>query len=183
MDPTEPLQDMPIQRTPSNPSIYTSLPLFVVTNHLLLLVCFPGPGQVENLAGEAAVAIVVSTYTDATPPESAVWFAQWLSESATDFRVGLGVFNELRFGVFGCGNLLYGDNFNAVAKAMDRQLGELGAKRAMPVGLGNEDSNDMEAQFDGWSHELLASLQGDDGADTCFPALLFALPPPLTPAA
>ena len=129
------------------------------------------------------MAIVVSTYTDGTPPESALWFAQWLSESATDFRVGLGVFNELRFGVFGCGNMLYGDNFNAVAKAMDRQLGELRAKRVLPVGLGNEDSNDMEAQFDEWSHELLASLQGGDGANNClqYPPFCLASPSPPLP--
>ncbi len=128
------------------------------------------------MAAEATVAIVVSTYTEGTPPESAAWFAQWLSESATDFRVGLGLFQELHYGVFGCGNELYGDNFNAVAKAMDAQLAKLGASRALPVGLGNEDSNDMEAQFDRWSHELLAVLLNNSGKGDFAPVERHALP-------
>lgn len=34
----------------------------------------------------------------------------------------------------------------------------------MAAGMGNEDSNDMEAQFDNWSIELLAKLQAEGSA-------------------
>lgn len=47
--------------------------------------------QVENLASERLAVVVISTYTDGTPPESAAWFCRWLEESATDFRVGAGM--------------------------------------------------------------------------------------------
>ena len=30
--------------------------------------------------------ILISTYTDGTPPESATWFCRWLEETAKDFR-------------------------------------------------------------------------------------------------
>jgi len=116
--------------------------------------------EVENLSKEHHVVIIISTYTDASPPESARWFCKWLSESAADFRVGLGVFKDMRYAVFGCGNQLYGHNFNAVAKAVDQNLQELGSHRVLPTGLGNEDSNDMEAQFDSWSLKLVPQLQG-----------------------
>jgi len=114
--------------------------------------------EVENLASERLAVVVISTYTDGTPPESAAWFCRWLEESATDFRVGAGMLQGMRYAVFGCGNQLYGDNFNAVGKAVDGRIAAMGARQLLPVGLGNEDSNDMEAQFDEWCHRLLAAL-------------------------
>jgi tRNA wybutosine-synthesizing protein 1 len=61
--------------------------------------------------------------------------------------------------VFGCGNKLYGDNFNAVARKVDQGLAAMGGHAVVPLGLGNEDSNDMESQFDEWSVNLIAALQ------------------------
>ena len=40
------------------------------------------------------------------------WFCQWLEESSRDFRVGAEALKNLRYAVFGCGNSLYGTNFN-----------------------------------------------------------------------
>lgn len=42
------------------------------------------------------------------------WLCHWLEESSTDFRVGAEALKSTRFAVFGCGNSLYGDNFNKV---------------------------------------------------------------------
>ncbi len=43
---------------------------------------------------------------------------RWLEEASTDFRVGTTALSEreTRFAVFGCGNSLYDENFNTVAK-------------------------------------------------------------------
>jgi sulfite reductase alpha subunit-like flavoprotein len=69
----------------------------------------------------------------------------------------------MRYAVFGCGNQLYGDNFNTVGKVVDARIAAMGARQLLPVGLGNEDSNDMEAQFDEWCHRLLAAMQSQEG--------------------
>lgn len=119
--------------------------------------------EVESLASERLAVVIISTYADAKPPESAAWFCRWLDESATDFRVGAGMLQDMRYAVFGCGNQLYGDNFNTVGKAVDARISAMGARQLLPVGLGNEDSNDMEAQFDEWCHRLLAAMQSQEG--------------------
>lgn len=49
------------------------------------------------------------------PPDTAKWFCSWLDESAEDFRVGSAALSGLRFVVYGCGNSLYGKNFNMVS--------------------------------------------------------------------
>lgn len=58
----------------------------------------------------------------------------WLEDAASDFRLGSGALTHLRYAVWGCGNALYEDNFNAVAKRVDRQLLDLGARRYRPLG-------------------------------------------------
>ncbi len=58
----------------------------------------------------------------------------WLEDAASDFRLGSGALTHLRYAVWGCGNSLYEANFNAVAKRVDRQLLELGARRFRPLG-------------------------------------------------
>lgn len=67
------------------------------------------------------------------PPEPAAWFCKWLEESASDFRVGAAALSHLSFAVFGLGSSAYEDHhFNAVAKQVDAQLGQLGAHRCGP---------------------------------------------------
>lgn len=71
------------------------------------------------------------------PPRSSlrvVCAGSWLEEASTDFRVGSAALNKLRFGVWGCGNSLYGPHFNAVARRVERQLLDLGARRAVALG-------------------------------------------------
>jgi hypothetical protein len=53
--------------------------------------CASASFQVESLASERLAVVIISTYADAKPPESAAWFCRWLDESATDFRVGAGM--------------------------------------------------------------------------------------------
>lgn len=79
---------------------------------------------------------------------------RWLEEAASDFRVGSEALKHTRFAVFGCGNSVYGDNFNVVAKAVDQQLAALGGSRLAAVGLGDEDAGSLEEQFAAWSSKV-----------------------------
>jgi sulfite reductase alpha subunit-like flavoprotein len=79
---------------------------------------------------------------------------RWLKEAASDFRVGSEALKHTRFAVFGCGNSVYGANFNVVAKAVDEQLAALGGSRLAAVGLGDEDAGSMEEQFSAWSSKV-----------------------------
>ncbi|GIM07336.1 hypothetical protein Vretimale_11486 [Volvox reticuliferus] len=77
-------------------------------------------------------------------------------DAASDFRLGSAALSHLRFAVWGCGNRLYEEHFNVVARRMDRQLRELGAKRFRPLGLGDEDADlDLRQQFVPWAKVLV----------------------------
>ncbi|GLC41738.1 hypothetical protein PLESTB_000682600 [Pleodorina starrii] len=120
------------------------------------------PEQLLSEAADSLVVVVISTYEGGTPPKSAQFFCRqvnsWLEDAASDFRLGSGALSHLRFAVWGCGNSLYERNFNAVARRVDRQLRELGARRFRPLGLGDEDAagRDLLQQFGPWAEELAA---------------------------
>lgn len=84
--------------------------------------------------------IFISTYEDATPPPSAKWFYQHVQEAATDFRVSKTELEKLTYAVFGCGNSLYSENFNQVAKEVDRCLADIGGKRLLAIELADENT-------------------------------------------
>jgi tRNA wybutosine-synthesizing protein 1 len=61
------------------------------------------------------VIVFISTYTDGQPPEGSEWFCKWLEETSTDFRIPKTLLKGLHFAVFGLGNSLYKENYNAVS--------------------------------------------------------------------
>ncbi|CAF0879055.1 unnamed protein product [Adineta ricciae] len=108
--------------------------------------------------------IFISTYEDATPPPSAKWFLMHLQEAATDFRVSKNELEKLTYAVFGCGNSLYRDNFNKVAKEVDRCLAEIGAKRLLPTELADENTvkstyGGLEGHYSKWTSQLKTALE------------------------
>ncbi|GAX81924.1 hypothetical protein CEUSTIGMA_g9352.t1 [Chlamydomonas eustigma] len=121
---------------------------------------------ISDLPEGSVFLIVVSTYEGGTPPDAARWFCRWLEDAAHDFRVGSSALLErkIRYAVFGCGNSLYGDNFNAVAKRVDSQLSTLGGVSVTDVGLGDEDTGKLTLQFQEWSNKVIAGLSQDQNS-------------------
>ncbi|KAK6939460.1 Flavodoxin/nitric oxide synthase [Dillenia turbinata] len=117
----------------------------------------------EDLHKESLVLIVASTWEDGKPPPNAGFFANWLSESADDFRVGSLLLSKCKFAVFGVGSKSYGDTYNAVAKDFSTRLRALGAHEVLSVGEGDVDGGDLDDVFDGWSMKLIKVLRGELG--------------------
>ncbi|CAF3681412.1 unnamed protein product [Rotaria sordida] len=108
--------------------------------------------------------IFISTYEDDTPPPSAKWFVNHLQDAATDFRVSKNELEKLTYAIFRCGNSFYNDNFNTVAKELDRCLSELGAKKLIPTELADENSGKSiyggrEGHYSKWSSQLKSAFQ------------------------
>lgn len=82
---------------------------------------------------------LVSTYTDGTPPESAKWFCQWLSEAVDDFRVQKSLLSGLNFAVFGLGNSLYSEHYSTVAKNLHDGLSRMSGTAVYSLGLGDQN--------------------------------------------
>ncbi|XP_057975686.1 S-adenosyl-L-methionine-dependent tRNA 4-demethylwyosine synthase [Malania oleifera] len=120
----------------------------------------PKDYEPEDLHKETLVLIIASTWEDGKPPQSAGFFANWLAESADDFRVGSLLLARCKFAVFGVGSGSYGATFNAVAREFSKRLRALGASEVVPLCEGDVDAGDLDEVFDTWSRKLIGVLKG-----------------------
>ncbi|XP_047329188.1 S-adenosyl-L-methionine-dependent tRNA 4-demethylwyosine synthase [Impatiens glandulifera] len=113
----------------------------------------------EDLPKETLILIVASTWENGKPPQNGAFLANWLAESAEDFRVGSLLLKNCRFAVFGVGSRAYGDSFNAVSRDFSKQMSSLGAVELVSVGDGDVDEGDLTEVFDAWSEKLVRVLK------------------------
>jgi wyosine [tRNA(Phe)-imidazoG37] synthetase (radical SAM superfamily)/flavodoxin len=109
----------------------------------------------EDLPKERVVVLMTSTYSEGSAPESARFFFDWLQEATVDFRVGEEFLASLRFAVFGCGDSLYDEHFNAAAKRLRAMMLRLKASELLPLGLADssvsrDDLGTADTDFRAW---------------------------------
>ncbi|KAK8961966.1 hypothetical protein KSP40_PGU012951 [Platanthera guangdongensis] len=122
----------------------------------------------EDLPKETFVLIVASTWEEGKPPPNAAFLAQWLAESAADFRVGSLILSRCQFSVFGVGSTAFGATFNSAARDFARWMKALGAEEIVPLCEGDVDGGEVEKEFHLWSEGILSMMKGEksigDGA-------------------
>jgi sulfite reductase alpha subunit-like flavoprotein len=90
----------------------------------------------ELLSSEKLVVLVISTYGEGDPPDSAIEFNGWIMSSERNSNY----LNGVQFAVFGLGNRNY-EFFCNMGKVMDRRFEELGAKRIYERGEGDDSAS------------------------------------------
>ncbi|KAL2652689.1 hypothetical protein R1flu_020817 [Riccia fluitans] len=149
-----------VSETGTSQNLAEKLGKQLLARNMALDVLDAGLYEPEDLAKETLVIIIASTWAEGKAPKNGSYLAQWLDESSEDFRVGSSLLQKCRFAVFGVGSSVYGENFNAVVRSFERHMTALGAQPIISRGEGDDDTGNVEEQFEVWSQNLLDHLQG-----------------------
>eukprot|EP00475_Leptophrys_vorax_P044363 TRINITY_DN8863_c0_g1_i2.p1 TRINITY_DN8863_c0_g1~~TRINITY_DN8863_c0_g1_i2.p1 ORF type:complete len:565 (-),score=147.37 TRINITY_DN8863_c0_g1_i2:122-1774(-) len=103
------------------------------------------------LVKEKFVVLLMATYGEGDPPDSALDFDEWfMSEDRDPTEL-----EDVEFSVFGLGNKQY-EFFNKMGKKCDKRFEELGAKRVFARGEGDDDGS-LEDDWNKWKTEFWPS--------------------------
>lgn len=116
--------------------------------------------EIDDLKWESIIVLIVSTYEGGKPPANAEAFYQQLKEDALDFRVHKNELKNVRYAIFGLGHSDYGNNFNKVAKNLDKFLKKLSSKALVRSYYADTaSSKDIYDQFETFTTSLLKGAE------------------------
>jgi homodimeric pyruvate:ferredoxin (flavodoxin) oxidoreductase len=109
---------------------------------------------VESLGEHANLLIMCSTCGEGDIPRNAQSFMESLEKLTTDPSAEKPALGNVNYSVFAMGDSSYHE-FCKVGKDIDNLLGQLGAQRALSMGIGNDrDEDKFETGFEQWTPQF-----------------------------
>ncbi|CAJ1946001.1 unnamed protein product [Cylindrotheca closterium] len=113
-------------------------------------------GDNDDDLGTSRAIILAATYGEGEPTDNSTEMVNEIKESLED-ESKMTVLEGLEYCVFGLGNRQY-EHYNAMGKFFDSSLETFGAKRIIPIGMGDDD-NDLEGDFESWKDQMWVELR------------------------
>lgn len=110
----------------------------------------------DETSGNTRAIILAATYGEGEPTDNSIDLVNEMKDSMEDDSTKT-VLESLEYCVFGLGNRQY-EHYNAMGKFFDSYLEKFGAKRIIPIGMGDDD-NDLEADFESWKDQMWVALR------------------------
>ncbi|EPQ54747.1 NADPH-dependent cytochrome P450 oxidoreductase [Gloeophyllum trabeum ATCC 11539] len=133
---------------------------------LTSLVCDPEEYDFDNLdqvPDDSAVFFVMATYGEGEPTDNAVTLMENLRDSSFEFSNGAHRLDGLKYVIFGLGNRTY-EHFNAIARIVDKELADMGARRIGDRGEGDDDRS-MEEDYLEWKDKMWDAFAREMGVE------------------
>lgn len=129
-----------------------------------------------KIKSQTILVIFISTYVDGQPPDNAHWFYKYITEMSCDFRFEKDACKGLRYAICGLGNSLYEENFNKVAKELDKCFLQMEASPVCKLYCCDENTikskhGSLESDFSYWKNLFFEKLDlldlGDSANSSC----------------
>ncbi|KAI9142116.1 cytochrome P450 [Paraphysoderma sedebokerense] len=111
--------------------------------------------------GQIPLVIIITSTYNGNPPDNAMKFDKWISQNWENAKP----FQDVRFTVFGCGNIQWNRTFQAFPKKVADKLAALGGDVFFEYGEGDANQ-DLDEAFSEWKFRFFGFAQSMFGSST-----------------
>ncbi|OQS07445.1 NADPH-cytochrome P450 reductase [Thraustotheca clavata] len=111
----------------------------------------------DDFVKESIAIFIVSTYINGGATDNAAHFNFWINAQTEAESAKKNILRAQQYAVFASGDSKYADTFNQFGIAIDNKMHLLGAKRILPCGMGDANTN-LDMDYATWEGSLWQAI-------------------------